>query len=95
MQKHVINEKNNDKTIFIYIPNFLNENKRQNIVSELENYDDWRIGYNYQGNRITRKQKWYQTDNHSFCKDWKYKFDRWESNPYTENLITLQNQKLY
>ena len=90
MQKHVINEKNNDKTIFIYIPNFLNENKRQNIVSELESYDDWRIGYNYQGNLITRKQKWYQTDNQPFCKNWKYKFDRWESNPYTDNLTLLQ-----
>jgi len=91
MQKYVINEKDNNKTIFAYIPNFLNENKRENIVSELENYDDWKIGYNYQGNRITRKQKWYQTDNQSFCKDWKYKFDRWEPNPYTENLMTLQS----
>jgi len=91
MQKYVINEKNNDKTIFIYIPNFLNKNKRQNIFNELESYNDWRIGYNYQGNLITRKQKWYQTDNQSFCKDWKYKFDRWEPNPYTDNLTTLQS----
>ena len=90
MEKHVINETNSSKTIFIYIPNFLDEYKRHSIVSELESYNDWKIGYNYNGDVITRKQKWYQSDNQSFCKDWKYKFDRWESNPYTENLISLQ-----
>ena len=57
MQKHVINERNSDRTVFIYIPNFLEEDKRQDIVSELESYDDWKIGYNYQGKIITRKTK--------------------------------------
>ena len=91
MEKHVINERNNYKSIFIYIPNFLDEYKRQSIVSELESYNDWKIGYNYNGDVITRKQKWYQIDNQSFCKDWKYKFDRWEPNPYTQNLLSLQS----
>lgn len=91
MQKHVINERNSDRTVFIYIPNFLEKDKKQNIVSELESYNDWKVGYNYQGKLITRKQKWYQTNNQSFCKDWKNKFDRWEPNPYTDNLTTLQS----
>lgn len=90
MEKHVVNEKDNQKTVFIYIPNFLDDSHNKKIRKELDNYNDWKIGYNYQGNMITRKQKWYQTNNESFCKTWRKKYDRWQPNPYTENLLYLQ-----
>ena len=90
MEKHVINKNKDTSSIFIYIPNFLNKNNKTKIVNELENYNDWKVGYNYTGDTITRRQKWYQTNNESFCKNWKHKFDRWEPNEYTSNLLDLQ-----
>ena len=46
----------------------MNNDNKTKIVNELENYDDWKVGYNYTGDTITRRQKWYQTNNESFVK---------------------------
>ena len=91
MQKYIINEINNQKTLFYYIKNFLDDEIYKNLKLELDNYNDWKFGYNYDGTKINRKQKWYQNNNHAFCKDWKTQYERWQSNKYTNNLLNLQN----
>jgi alkylated DNA repair dioxygenase AlkB len=90
MQKYIINENENEKSIIIYIPNILNKNLYNKIKNELDNIDDWKIGKTYDGKKIKRKQKWYQENNYPFCKSWNKQYDRWKSNPYTENLLQFQ-----
>jgi len=91
MQKYVLNECNGMDTIIIYIPNILDNKFYNEIKNEVYNYSDWHCGYNYNNNAITRKQKWYQKDGLSFCREWKIKYDRWNSFDYTNNLIKLEN----
>jgi len=87
----IIPEINNQISSLTYIPNFLSKEHADQIREELDQTKDWKIGYNYQKNKVQRKQKWYQTENQSFCKTWKVKYDRWESHPYTDILMKLQN----
>ena len=91
MEKHVIKENDNTNTLLIYIPNFLDKENYDKIKYEVEDYDDWYCGYNYNNNCVTRKQKWFQTDKLSFCREWRVKYDRWKSFDYTKNLLDLQS----
>ena len=90
MQKYIINENKNEKSIIIYIPNILKKKTYDEIKNELDNINDWKIGKTYDGKKIKRKQKWYQINNYPFCKSWNKQYDRWKSNPYTENLLQFQ-----
>lgn len=90
MQNIIIPEVNNQISGFTYIPNFLSEDYKNKIKNDLDTTTDWKIGFNYNNNKIQRKQKWYQIDNQSFCKNWKVKHERWDSHSYTPNMLNLQ-----
>ena len=91
MDKHVIKEIDGTDTLLVYIPNILEKSFYNKIKYEVDNYTDWYSGYNYNNNALTRKQKWYQTNGLSFCKDWKVTYDRWTSFDYSNNLLELQD----
>ena len=91
MQKYILNESNGMDTIIIYIPNILDNEFYNELKNEVVNYNDWYCGYNYNNNAITRRQKWYQKDGLSFCREWKVKYDRWNSFKYTNNLLKLED----
>jgi alkylated DNA repair dioxygenase AlkB len=91
MQNIIIPEVNNQLSGFTYIPNFFSKEYADIIRDELDKTDGWKIGFNYQKNKVQRKQKWFQIDNQSFCKNWKVQYDRWESHLYTDTLLKLQN----
>lgn len=90
MEKYIIDE-DDGQSIFIYIPNILNEEIYNNTKNYLQNIDDWKCGKSYNNTFIKRKQKWFQKDNQYFCKKWKIKQDRWKSHDYNEVLFNLQN----
>jgi len=87
----IIPEKNDQSTLFKYIPNFLDQNNLKNITNYLKQINDWKSGISQNGTNIKRQQKWYQTNNHYFCKKWTDRFDRWKSHNYDDVLLNLQN----
>ena len=91
MEHYIINEDNGDKSVFIFIPNFLNDENLSKIKNEIDSIDDWRITTKYDGTTIQRKQKWHQIDNKDFGKNWKHDYDQWKSNSYSQYLLEFQN----
>lgn len=89
MQKIVVNEKNGDKSILIYIPNFYSESKCNEIKKYLDNINDWKVAKKKNKN-TGRKQKWFHLSNKSFCNKWTQNYDRWNSNTYSDFLLKLQ-----
>ena len=90
MEKYIIDE-DDGQSIFIYIPNILDEKNYNKTRHYLQNINDWKCGKSYNNTFIKRKQKWFQKDNQYFCKKWKIKQDRWKSHDYNEILLNLQN----
>lgn len=100
MWYHYIEENENENTLFIYLPHFLNNEdlkltedwlyKKKNnneFKEETRNYNSKTI------NNIIdkRKQLWFQHNNEYFCNKWKKKYERWKSNKYDEELINIEN----
>lgn len=85
----------NEYSIMIYIPNFLDD-------FELDMCKYW-LNKKYSTNSFrgvsgdnlyntyNRKQLWYQNDGEYFCKQWKKRYSRWESNPYDAYIKGLQD----
>lgn len=90
MEKYIIDE-DDGQSIFIYIPNILDENNYNRTKNYLQNINDWKCGKSYNNTFIKRKQKWFQKDNQYFCKKWRIKQDRWKSHDYNDTLLNLQN----
>jgi alkylated DNA repair dioxygenase AlkB len=87
----IIPEKNDQHTLFKYIPNFLDYKTLKDVTTYLKKTNDWKSGTSHNGNNIKRQQKWYQMNSHYFCKEWTDRFDRWKSHDYDEVLFNLQN----
>lgn len=87
----ILPEKNDQHTLFKYIPNFLDQKTLQNITQYLKHTNDWKSGTSNHGNLIKRKQKWYQSDGQYFCKNWSERYDRWKSHQYDNTLLNIQD----
>ena len=90
MINFVIQENNNEVSTLTYIPNYFSPDKASQIRAMLCNTDDWQGGIRNEGKNIDRKQKWYQTEKQTFCKEWKKIHERWESFDYSPFLLDLQ-----
>ena len=80
----------NKRTIFLYKENILPEKLLKNLKVWLDN-KKFKDGYHINGNEIPRKQLWYEENGNYFCKDWKYRYERWESQDYESELRFIQN----
>ncbi len=87
----IIPEKNDQLTLFKYIPNFLDQKTLADVTQYLKQTNDWKSGISHNGNHIKRQQKWYQMNGNYFCKKWTDRFDRWKSHPFDDTLLHLQN----
>ncbi len=92
MEHYIIDEDNGDKSIFFLVHNFLDETELNNMRRELDGINDWKITTRYDNVSIQRKQRWYNLNNQSFGKDWKYQHDRWISHSYSDYLLDFQNK---
>ena len=79
-------------SVFIYIPGALDSLNIERVSRNLENMKDFKDNYNYNEDRIIRKQKWYHVDGSYFCPKWKYKYDRWNSHSYDDITLEIQNK---
>tara|TARA_B100000161_G_C33541497_1_gene410877 strand:- start:25 stop:681 length:657 start_codon:yes stop_codon:yes gene_type:complete len=91
MQQYIIDEEKSSDTVFIFIPNFLENTELNKIRKELDSINDWKHTTKFDGTRIQRKQKWYQTENKSFGKNWKLDYEQWKSHNYSEYLLDFQS----
>lgn len=92
--KHIIeNEKINENTYLIYIPNFLDKSSLDLLHKWLTTKDKLFTGGDInEKNKVYRKQIWFQKDGEYFCKSWKKKYKRWVANKYEKELIYIQNK---
>ena len=88
MNMTIINELDDKYSLFIHLPNFLNEN---NILENLNNISNWRYG-EYTQQEVNRVQQFFHVNGEPFCKNWKTIPHRWESMTYYPWLIDLQNK---
>tara|TARA_B100001093_G_scaffold44681_1_gene37804 strand:+ start:65 stop:631 length:567 start_codon:yes stop_codon:yes gene_type:complete len=68
-----------EKDLFTNLRKWLDEIKYKN-------------GYSIAGKQIPRQQIWYQENNKYFCENWKYRYDRWQSEEYTDFLKNIQDK---
>ena len=80
---------NDELALFIYIPNILTPNELIELTTWLQCLE-YRGGQCISGKDIPRKQLWFQENGEYFCKNWKIKYDRWESNQYNQILSKYQ-----
>ena len=78
-----------EKALFHYHPNILSNEELSELKKWLEN-KTYKEGMCITGKEIPRLQLWYQMENKYFCKEWKCRYERWESNSYDDYLIELQ-----
>uniref|UniRef100_A0A6C0EKY1 Fe2OG dioxygenase domain-containing protein n=1 Tax=viral metagenome TaxID=1070528 RepID=A0A6C0EKY1_9ZZZZ len=90
----IIEEPNQEISLFMYIPNILSNNKIKEIHSWLKN-KTFLSGQTSWNKSIYREQLWFQKDNKYFCNEWSKRYPRWESNPYESVLLNLQNDLQY
>lgn len=90
MSKIIYTDNKDEKSVFEYIPNFLdsNELKELKVWLEIQNYLP---GTSKSGNEISRKQIWFQENQKYFCNKWAHRYDRWQAQKYPKFLYSIQN----
>lgn len=83
-------EFNNNKSLFYYKNDIMNDGQLSTINNWLIN-KDFKNGYWINGKEIPRKQLWFQENNKYFCETWKHRYDRWNSENYDKILKNFQN----
>ena len=84
----------NEKSIFYYKSNVLDNSSLNNMKKWLETHD-YCNGYCVSGKEIPRQQLWFQKNNQYFCNEWKSRYQRWQSqSEYPEILETTSNSLL-
>ena len=80
------------KCIIIYIEDFLSKDEINNYFKKLEHETKWRGGMMTETREVPRHQIWCHEKGDFFSSIWKEKHSRWESQPYSEYMITIQNK---
>ena len=66
------------------LPDFLHETLVQSFQEA-----QWHGG-DYEGRKVSRKQRWYHTNGSYFCDKWP-NFERWRSHSYTDSMLEAQS----
>lgn len=87
-------DSDDEYSLMIYIPNILDKQELDMCSYWLEQKN--RKGLFKTANEVTynifnRKQLWFQEDGEYFCKKWKNRYERWESNSYDSYIYGLQH----
>lgn len=87
MRLEIINEINNNYSIFIHLKKFV----KTSYLNKLNEIEDWKQG-DYSQQRVDRVQQFFHIHNEPFFKHWKNIAERWKSLPYYSWLLELQIQ---
>jgi alkylated DNA repair dioxygenase AlkB len=75
------------ESVILWKEDVLPDDLHEALLKEFQTLE-WHDG-DYEGRKVSRKQRWYHTDNAYFCKQWPH-FTRWVSNPYFPALEQAQ-----
>lgn len=87
----IIHEINGENSLFYYQNNFLNKEEYSTLKNWLEE-KEFISGHCVSGKEIPREQLWFQEQGEYFCKKWHNHYDRWKSNLYEEELLSIQDK---
>jgi alkylated DNA repair dioxygenase AlkB len=79
-----------EKAMFLYQKNVFPKEYAAEIKTWLNNLE-LKSGKCISGKEVPRLQLWFQEDNKYFCEKWKYRYPRWESEPYPDILTKFQS----
>ena len=79
-----------EDALFYYKKNIFPEDYANEIKAWLNNLE-LKSGKCISGKEVPRLQLWFQEQNKYFCEAWKYRYPRWESQPYPEILSRFQS----
>lgn len=79
-----------EPALFLYQKNVFPEEYSNKIKTWLSNLQ-LKSGKCISGKEVPRLQLWFQESNKYFCEKWKYRYPRWESEPYPQTLTNFQN----
>ncbi len=88
MITHIIEEYNDNPSVFYYQPNFLTKEEETAIYKYLEDTTDFLPNPKYTDG-MSRLQKWYQQDKKYFCPIWKERYPHWNSHDYDETIVNI------
>lgn len=77
--------------VFLYLENVLEKDLLTNLREWLDEIK-YKNGYSIAGKQIPRQQIWFQENNKYFCENWKNRYDRWQSEDYTDFLKNIQDK---
>lgn len=83
-------EVSGEKAMFLYQKNVFPEEYASKIKTWLNNLQ-LKSGKCISGKEVPRLQLWFQESNKYFCEKWKYRYPRWESEPYPDILTKFQS----
>jgi len=87
----IIHEINGENSLFYYQNNFLNKEEYLTLKNWLEE-KEFTSGHCVSGKEIPREQLWFQEQGEYFCKKWHNHYDRWKSNLYENELLSIQDK---
>jgi alkylated DNA repair dioxygenase AlkB len=94
MWVHYTKESDNEYSLMIYIPNFLDNFELEMcnywLQKKYENYEFCGLTEGEIYNEHNRKQIWYQENGEYFCKSWKNRYERWKSKDYDAYMKGLE-----
>nr|QFG74236.1 MAG: 2OG-Fe(II) oxygenase superfamily protein [Megaviridae environmental sample] len=82
---------NNETANFVYHTDVFSKSYYNTILKYLE-MKSYKGGKKKNEIKIDREQLWYEINKNYFCKIWKERYPRWESEEYDYFLLNLQNK---
>lgn len=87
--KSITHVEDGEKSIIIYQPDILKSDSYLQLTECLKSLT-YKKGYNNNNKELSREQLWFQNDLRYFCDDWVYKYPRWESEKYPDEILNVQ-----
>jgi alkylated DNA repair dioxygenase AlkB len=80
-----------DETRLITIPNILTAESYNNLKNCLKTLNYCK-GYTQSGAEVAREQLWFHKENRYFCDSWVVRYPRWDSHPYPDEVLHVQDR---
>jgi alkylated DNA repair dioxygenase AlkB len=90
MKSFIHLEHGDRETTIIYRADILSKEQLSKVKECLTNLN-YKKGYNNNNKELSREQLWFQSQSRYFCDDWVYKYSRWESELYPDEILTVQD----
>ena len=88
MTSNHTNIPNHNGSTFNYFPNYLSNTEQKELLKYMENTCNFIAAPQYT-DKVSRYQKWYQSNMKYFCPLWKARYPQWESHEMDSTILSL------